>query len=117
MVDSIDHIIDNSTKYGINPKKICLAGLSAGAWIITGAANILGKAGQLGKIKGIFIHSGMLSDETRDISDEMLAPYEKSWGHHARAMSSIYKLHATDYNNQKDDDQLYPGKVSQEILK
>lgn len=45
MVDSIDHIIDNSTKYGINPKKICLAGLSAGAWIITGAANILGKAG------------------------------------------------------------------------
>ena len=30
---------------------------------------------------------------------------------------SAYKLHATDFDNQVDDDQLYPGKVSDVILK
>ena len=116
-VDALNHVLDNSSKFNIDPKKICIAGTSGGAWIVTGAANILGKSGKLGKVKALFIHSGMLSDETRDIPTNELHPHERDWGQHASTMTTVYKLHATDFENQKQDDQLYPGKVSYEILK
>ena len=32
-------------------------------------------------------------------------------------MSSVYKLHATDYDNQQNDDQLFPGRTTDDILK
>ena len=50
-VDAVLHIHDNSQIFGINPKKICMAGLSGGGWIVAGAANILEKTSRLGKIK------------------------------------------------------------------
>ena len=32
-------------------------------------------------------------------------------------LTSLFKLHATDFDNQQKDDQLFPGRTSDEILK
>ena len=59
----------------------------------------------------------MLSDETQNIPEEELEEYERDWGQHARILTSVYKLHATNFENQANDDQLYPGKAADAILK
>jgi len=55
----------------------------------------------------------MLSDETANIPKENLKSYEDS----SPAMTSIYKILATDFENQKNDTDLYPGKISDEFMK
>ena len=77
-----------------------MAGISGGGWIITGAANLMAKKNKLSKIRALFIHTGMLSDECGRIPEIQLEPYERDYGQHARVMSSIYKLHATNYDEQ-----------------
>ena len=44
------------------------------------------------------MHTGMLSDECGRIPEDKLEPHERDWGQHARVMSGIYKLHATNYD-------------------
>lgn len=63
-LDAVNYVLANPAKYGIDPAKNCLAGCSGGGWIIVGAANLLAKANDLGKIKALFIHTGMLLDAT-----------------------------------------------------
>ena len=61
------HIRLEAIKYGIDKKKICLAG---DAWLVAGVANILQKDGGLGNlVKAIFMYSGMLSNEPNQDSD------------------------------------------------
>lgn len=35
----LKYMKDNGGKHDINPKKICVAGMSGGGWIVTGAIN------------------------------------------------------------------------------
>ena len=116
-VDGINHVIANATKYGIDPKKICIAGASGGGWIIGGATNLLVKANDVGKIKAVFMHTGMLSDETQNMPEDKLEVWDNKYGSTPVMMTAAYKLHATDFENQKNDDQLYPGRASDDILK
>ena len=44
MVDCVLHILDNASKFGVDPNKACMAGISGGGWIATGAMNLLVKA-------------------------------------------------------------------------
>ena len=54
-VDAVNHVLASPANYGINPAKTCISGCSGGGWIIVGAANLLAKANDLGKIKAIFV--------------------------------------------------------------
>ena len=116
-VDCVNHGLANAAKFGINPNKCAIAGCSGGGWIVAGAANLLAKANDLGKIKAIFMHTGMLSDSTYALPEDQLQSYEKNKGTEREVMTSCYKLLATDWDNQHNDDQLYPGRVSDDILK
>ena len=58
----------------------------------------------------------MLSDETASVPEDQLAEYERDWGQHPKVMTQMYKLLAKDFDNQTEDDQLYPGKAAQYIL-
>ena len=69
-VDSILHIIENSEKFGIDPERIALAGRSGGAWIATGAMNLLIKSGHGNKIRALIIANGMYSLEVYGKSDD-----------------------------------------------
>ena len=109
--------MDNPTDFGVDASRVCIAGISGGAWIVAGAANLLVKSGKMHRVKAVFIHTGMLSDETQNVPESELEVYERDWGQHARILTSVYKLHATDFDNQKTDDQLYPGKASDQILR
>ena len=42
----------------------------------------------------------MLSHEVGTLPEDKLEPYENLWGTPARTMLAIYKLHATDFENQ-----------------
>lgn len=116
-VDSLIHIVIDCKKYGIDPKRICLSGISGGGWIVAGAMNMIIKENKPNIFKAIFIQTGMLSDETARVPEEELTEYERDWGMHPKVMTQIYRLLAKDFDNQTNDDQLYPGKVGSEILK
>lgn len=112
--NTVRHISKNETKYGIDKNQICIAGISGGGWIAFGAGNILAKAGESHLVKAQFIHSGMLTDATADVPKDQLKPYENPA---AFCNTSVYKLLATDIDNQKNDTDLYPGKISDEFMK
>ena len=59
----------------------------------------------------------MLSDETARVPADKLESNEKDYGGEPEMLTAIYKLHATDFDKQINDDQLYPGKASDAILK
>ena len=63
-------ILESPKKFGIDPSRVCLAGISGGGWIVAGAANLMAKEDKLGKIKALFIHTGMLSDECGRMPEE-----------------------------------------------
>lgn len=109
-------MLEHGEEYGVDPQKVCMAGISGGGWIAVGAANLMAKAGDISKVKALFIHTGMLSNETAHFKREELTEYERDWGNQDLVMTSIYKLHATDFDKQINDDQLYPGKASDELL-
>ena len=115
-VEAVHYVIDNAQKFNVDTSRICLAGCSGGGWIVSGAANLMVKSGDISKIKALFIHTGMLSDETQHLPADQLAPYENDWGQTAAALTSVYKLHATDFDQQQEDDQLYPGRAADAIL-
>lgn len=69
-VDCVNYVLANAGKFGINPNKAAMAGCSGGGWIAVGAANLLAKANDLGKIKALFIHTGMLSDTTASVPED-----------------------------------------------
>lgn len=54
----------------VDTSKICIAGISGGGWIVGGASNILAKSGEANLVKAVFMHTGMLSDETGSIPDD-----------------------------------------------
>ena len=68
-------------------------------------------------VKSLFIHTGMLSDECSRVPEDKLMDFEKDWGEPPEVMTCFYRMHASDFDNQHNDDQLYPGKVSNDILK
>ena len=46
-----------------------------------------------------------------------MKPWDIDWFGHPDIMTGSWKMLASDFDNQHDDDQLYPGKASDEILK
>lgn len=69
-VDSILHVIDNSSKFGIDPKRVALGGRSGGGWIASGAMNLLIKSGQGHKIKALLLANGMYSLEVNRVAED-----------------------------------------------
>lgn len=78
-LDCMNYALANPDKFGIDPKKAAMAGCSGGGWIIVGAANLLAKANNLSKIKAIFIHTGMLSNSTDNLTKAQLKPYDTDY--------------------------------------
>jgi acetyl esterase/lipase len=91
--------LDNSSKYGIDTNKVCIAGISGGGHIVAGATNLLIKSNQFHRVKALFIHTGMLTDENQNVPMEKLEPHERDWGEPAPVMTTFFKLLATDFEN------------------
>lgn len=118
-VDGLCHIMKNADSFGIDCNKVCLSGCSGGGWICVGATNLMVKANapELMKVKGLLINAGMLSNETSRIPEAELTEHETGGPLRYDLMNtSMYKLHATDFENQKNDCQLYPGLVPDKLL-
>jgi acetyl esterase/lipase len=79
-VDVILHVLDNSTKFGIDPKKAVITGCSGGGWIAAGAANLLAKKNELHRIKALFLSNANLSDSTQHMKEEDLKPWDYMYG-------------------------------------
>jgi acetyl esterase len=63
-VDFMEYVLSNPTKFGIDTSRVCMAGCSGGGWVCVGAANLLAKKGKLSMVKAMFVHTGMVSNET-----------------------------------------------------
>lgn len=81
---------------GVDAKKICYAGISGGGWVVAGASNILAKTNTSHMIKACFIHTAMLTDETRGLPENQMEEYEKLMGPY---LSSVYTLLAKNYSS------------------
>lgn len=75
------------------------------------------KAGDVSKVKGLLLYTPMILDEAAETPKEELHEWETGWGNHPDVTTSMFKMQATDFLKQKDDDQLYPGKASDDILR
>ena len=73
----------------------------------------MAKANKAHLFKACFVHTGMLSDETYDKPQEELDEIEWKMG---KYLSSAYKLHAKNFEQQLDDYELFPGKAPDAIL-
>ena len=62
-VDFTEFILANAERFRISPDRVCISGCSGGGWIVLGAANLMVKKGTIGKIRAMFIHTGMVSNE------------------------------------------------------
>ena len=81
-----------------------MTGISGGGWIAVGAMNLMVKDGQSDRIKALFVHTGMLSHETGRVPESEIHRYENYTGIPVKCMTQNYKLHATDFDNQWEDD-------------
>lgn len=54
----VRHVFENAEDFGVDASKICISGRSGGGWICAGAANLMAKAGDIDKVKAMFIHVG-----------------------------------------------------------
>lgn len=61
----VKYIVNNGAKHNINSKRVGLAGLSGGGWIMVGACNQMIKKGEkeIHEIKCVFVQAAMLSNE------------------------------------------------------
>ena len=55
MAAGVRYIHKNADKYGVDPEKLAMAGISGGGWITVGAANLMAKADDLHIVKALFI--------------------------------------------------------------
>jgi len=119
MADVTRYLLEHGAKHRIDPNRMIMGGVSGGGWITAGAANLLAKSNELGPIKALFIGAAMLSDETSRIDESELTDSDKNWDRQHLQNISIWKLLAGDYVRQRaeNDDQLYPGLMSDEQLK
>ena len=113
-IDGLEDVVNKADQFSIDSSRICIAGDSGGGWIVAGAANILASEGRSHLVKAMFIYSGMLSDETSKLEDSQMSNPFEVWM--APYLTSIYKLHAKDFQKQQSDPFLYPGRVNDVIL-
>ena len=80
---AIDHIIENPEKYGYDPEKISIGGVSAGGWVTMGSAILLARDEKKynEKIKLMILTCPMLgSHQAVNIKKEEAEPWEqKTW--------------------------------------
>lgn len=96
-VDAFLHIYQNASRFGIDTEKIAIGGVSGGGWISTGAANLMVKSGDIGKVNSLHVYAGMLSDQTGRIPKAQLLPHENSIYNPAELRTGTYKLLATNF--------------------
>lgn len=59
--DAVKYIHKNSSEFGIDPNKICLAGTSGGGYVSLGASIMLAKNDESHLVKSLQLHCPMLS--------------------------------------------------------
>ena len=119
-VDCMNYVLANPDKYGIDPAKTCMAGCSGGGWIVAGAANLLAKSNDLGKVRALFIHTGNLSNAANDVPEDQWEHYDKDYDYDQHFVKSCFNACSgfdENFNNMYQDDQLFPGRASDQILK
>lgn len=74
------------------------------------------KAKDIYKVRALFLQTPMINNEVCELPVEQLDAHEKQhFGNDG--LAGMFNLLAKDYENQKSDDQLYPAKASDKILK
>lgn len=79
-VDVIRYIYTHGPNFAVDPNKLAIGGESGGGWIAAGAVNLMIKAGDIDKVKTVFLETPMLSDEIPKVPEEQREDYEWKWG-------------------------------------
>lgn len=77
-----------------------------------GACNLLTKAGKASMVKAQFLWTPNISNSVADGTAEEVQSYEVSHNY----IKAVFQMLGNDYDNQQNDDQLFPGKLSDELL-
>lgn len=108
------HIHQNAEDLGIDKSKIVIGGDAGGGWICMGAYHLLLKEKEFFMPKMMILRHTMCANVMADEPYGNLANYEKF---DQDTQHGIFSLLATDMEAQKDDPQLYPGKMPLDSLK
>ncbi|KAL5270393.1 hypothetical protein ACHWQZ_G001198 [Mnemiopsis leidyi] len=111
--EAIKYVHTNAEALGINPGKICIAGESGGGYICLGAMVLLAENNESSMVKVAVPGIPMTDDYC--FSDPLAMTVEERQQH--LMMRKIWKHYiAADWEEQKHNPHLFPGKSSEELL-
>lgn len=111
---TVKYIHANAATWDVDPSKIVIHGESGGSMIVCATGYELAKNDESHLVKSMFLTCPMLSNETSKVSKRKLNLFEKiGFGD----MQNLYKMMATDWENQQADYHLLPGRMPEEMLR
>jgi acetyl esterase/lipase len=111
--EAIKYVSKNADSLGIDPAKIVIAGESGGGYICLGAMVLLAENGETDLVKLAIPSVPMVDDYC--FSDPLPMTLEERKAH--LTMRKIWgNLIAAEFEKQKNNPHLFPGKASEEIL-
>ena len=109
----IKYVSKNAESLGIDPAKIVIAGESGGGYICLGAMVLLAENNETNLVKLAIPAVPMIDDHC--FSDPLVMTLEEREAH--TSLRKIWRdLIAADYEEQKSNPHLFPGKASEELL-
>ena len=108
----VKYVYDNSKELGIDSSKIVIGGESGGGYICLGSMVLLAQNNEGNMVKLAIPNIPMVDDYP--FSDPLAMTKEEK--EHNPAMRKTWKLIAADFEAQKCDPLLFPGKASDELL-
>ena len=109
----VKYVIENSEKLGIDASRIVIGGESGGGYICLGAMVLLAQKNEGHLVRLAIPNIPMVDDYA--FSDPLAMTNEEKENN--PTMRKIWKLIAADFEAQKSDPLLFPGKASDELLK
>jgi acetyl esterase/lipase len=76
---SVRFLHENAANYGLDPSRQCLMGQSGGSFLSLGAAKVLQDAGEINKIKALFLKCPMIFNDFIDVADDDMLQWEKEY--------------------------------------
>ena len=110
----IAHLYNKSDTYGLDKTKIGVYGASGGGYVMSGVGMILAQKDEAHMVKSFYMFTPMLDDTVWTTKKEELNAVELYMKDN---LKSIFSFHAKGFKNQLNDTNLYPSKMSEQLIK
>ena len=110
--EAVMHVSENAAQLGVDAGKICIFGESGGGYVCLGAAVLLAHCEQAHRVKLLLTGISMVCDYSFSDPGAMMTNERRVH----TIIRAMWRQIAADFDKQRQDAMLFPGKASDEIL-